>query len=888
MEVVLRVCTIIASNYWAHARVLARSVHQHHPGAELTVLVIDLDPLTERAAEREPFDVVGPDALGIDRRELMRMAGIYDVLELSTAIKPWLLRWLLASDPEPVIYLDPDIELFAPIDAVAGHARECGIVLTPHTIAPLPLDEYGPNELTILQSGTYNLGFIAVSDQAEAFLDWWAERLKRDCLISKEEGLFVDQRWIDLVPNYFDPYVLREPGWNVAYWNIPARELARSAQGYTVNGDPLRFFHYSGFDPNRPDRLSFYQGESPKVRLEDHPILAELCHNYAHKLIQAGHRSTFRSTYTYDRTPTGLRLDARARRIYRRALVKSEREGAAEPPNPFDTRRPDAFEDWLNEMTGPQEVTRYLRALYEEREDIRHAFPDIDGADARLFVDWVRETGAPHTGIPDRLVPRPLHPKEVAGVDISGYMSAENGVGEAARKVVKIFEMADVPHTVLSYRNTRSRQDVVVNDTDAALFDVKVLCVNADQTPTFAADSDTSWTDGYTVGVWAWEVEAFPSWMAEAESHVDEVWTYSEHAAHAIRDAITKPVFVLPPPIEMPRVRRKPRAALGLPEGFLFLFCFDFDSVFERKNPIAVVEAFRRAFPTPSGPQLVIKTVRGEGHPEEFARLSGAIAGRGDIHLVNGYLDAADHAAVVASCDAYVSLHRAEGFGFTIAEAMAFGKPVIATAYSGNLEFMDDTNAWLIPYRLVADPRRLRSVSGRVRSGPSRTSKRPPARSARSSPIPRPPRSAVRAPPPTSHGCTRCPRAFRSSRTGSKRSRRCASCGRSATMGTRGRGSSPSSTTSARDPTSSHRRGTASSVVSRDASSCGPSATSRSTRTGSIRRWPMSSVSFKRGSPPRRLWCESSRRKIREIESTGVARRDEDAASPSERRRSVR
>ncbi len=166
----MRVCTIIARNYWAHARVLTRSVLDHHPDAEVTVLVIDEDASTSDPAWHEHFDVVGPGDIGLDRDELMRMAGIYDVLELSTALKPWLLRSLLAKDREPVIYLDPDIEVFAPIDEIVTHARDKGIVLTPHTISPLPLDGYGPTELTILQAGTYNLGFIAVGSEADGFL----------------------------------------------------------------------------------------------------------------------------------------------------------------------------------------------------------------------------------------------------------------------------------------------------------------------------------------------------------------------------------------------------------------------------------------------------------------------------------------------------------------------------------------------------------------------------------------------------------------------------------------------------------------------------------------------------------------------------------------------
>ena len=136
----MRVCTIIARNYWAHARALAACLAEHHPDVTLKVLVIDGDASAVAAASRERFDVVLPDAIGLDQREFRRMATMYDVLELSTAVKPWLVRTLLKEDGTPVVYLDPDVEIFAPISEAAELADARGIVLTPHTLEPLPND----------------------------------------------------------------------------------------------------------------------------------------------------------------------------------------------------------------------------------------------------------------------------------------------------------------------------------------------------------------------------------------------------------------------------------------------------------------------------------------------------------------------------------------------------------------------------------------------------------------------------------------------------------------------------------------------------------------------------------------------------------------------------
>ncbi|MGH2740560.1 MAG: FkbM family methyltransferase, partial [Actinomycetota bacterium] len=200
---------------------------------------------------------------------------------------------------------------------------------------------------------------------------------------------------------------------------------------------------------------------------------------------------------------------------------------------------------------------------------------------------------------------------------------------------------------------------------------------------------------------WSWEVDAFPAEMALAASHVDEIWAPSEHAAASIRAAVDVPVYSFPHPVLVETGPEISRDDLELPEGFLFLFCFDFWSVFDRKNPLALIEAFSRAFEPGEGPRLVIKTVGGAEHPLDLDRLRLAADARPDVHVLDGYVTRAQTLAMIASCDAYVSLHRAEGFGLTMAEAMALGKPVVATGYSGNLEFMNEENAFLVPFELV-------------------------------------------------------------------------------------------------------------------------------------------------------------------------------------------
>jgi len=723
----MRICTIVATNYLAYARILAESFIEHHPDGECVVLVIDdVDGLVEDADE--PFTVLRPEALALDR--FGGMAAMYDVTELATAVKPWLLEHLLATgDGSPIAYFDPDIRFYAPVSTIEELALEYELVLTPHITAPIPADGKQPGELDLLASGTYNLGFVAVApgDQVGALLAWWQDRLRYDCVIDHALGYFVDQRWFDLVPGWFPGlYLLRDVTMNVAYWNLHEREVLEGADGsWSVDGKPLRFFHFSGFNPDHPHLLSKHQ---TRTRLGEHPSLAKLCAAYAEEVRAHRRPSEAAVPYGWRSLGNGRLWDRRLRRLYR----IGERAGAFRL-DPFTEEGAAEFFDWLNEsapeLPDGNPISRFWLEIYLERVDLRVAFPDLN-TDPYGYLDWINVNGRQAGDVrglvaedaqasgrselsPTRDVDVPrsrqptLSPRTAVpwGVNVAGFLQSELGTGEAARAVIAALDAAQVPvQPVHGPWRPSSRQghDYAFRSTQDAVFPVNIVCVNADVLDRWVTEAGPDFFAGrYTVGFWWWEVSTFPTEWMHAFDLVDEIWVATQHVADALTPISGVPVHKVTMPVSLAAPPPRSRRELGLPDGFVFLYLFDHHSIFERKNPLAVIEAFKLAFPAGGSAQLVIKSINHEHHPDAHDRLRLAAGQHPSIHLLEHYVSAAEKNAMIASADCYVSLHRAEGFGLGPAEAMYLGKPVIATRYGGNLEYMTERNSWLIDYELV-------------------------------------------------------------------------------------------------------------------------------------------------------------------------------------------
>jgi glycosyltransferase involved in cell wall biosynthesis len=683
---------------------------------------------------------------------------------------------------QELLYFDPDILILrdlAPLwDLLDRHA----IVLTPHVTTPVE-DDAKPGEVEILLAGAYNLGFLGLSlaPTTLRFLAWWAKRLYDGCRMAQRREMHVDQRWIDLVPGLFDGvHILRDPGYNVAYWNLHGRAIAFRGGDVLANGQPCYFFHFSGLDLDNLAAVSRYQNRFTLRSLGD---TARLYEQFKGMLLANGHEKTSRWAYAFGRFSNGVRIPDAARTLYHSLGDARARFG-----DPFQAGSPRSFYAWIQEdvpggpgAAGP--VSRLWYKIYQDSPELQRRFPDVLGRHRGAFVHWVAKHGRKKYEVDPQLIPAPpgpaagrlarralpfparlymglvdpveatltpalrrtvgrsprlwarlkalrarvqggaawpaaepvemdvapgeagLRPDASFGVNVAGYFQSERSVGEAARATVRALRAASIPHEL----NNVVDPGAANADSSLTLFSpenpygANLVHVNADQVAVFARQRGDGYFRGrFNVGFWFWELSSFPSEWHSSFRYFDEIWVASSHVLDAIARVSPVPVVRMPLALspELQDGAALDRAGLGLAaDTWVFLCMYDADSVVDRKNPFALIEAFRRAFGDSREAALVLKCHA--GRRPGAGGLAAATSGMANVKVMDCVLPRAALNALLAMSDCYVSLHRSEGFGLPIAEAMLMGKPVIVTAYSGNMDFTTPANSYLVKYRLV-------------------------------------------------------------------------------------------------------------------------------------------------------------------------------------------
>lgn len=252
--------TSVNINYLPKARVLAKSVKKYCRDARFSLVLSDRLP-EDIKPENEPFDeILTVEQLGIPVKNLHYWIFIHTVVELCTAVKGQALVKFLEEGSQKVVYLDPDTAIFNDLSELEHLLDKHDIILTPHQASPEKTKEdIVYNEICSLMHGAYNFGFYAVrnSENGMKFARWWRDRLTDFCYDDIPGGLFTDQKWGDLVPAMFDGvHILRDPSYNVSTWNLTNRLVTKDDEGkYLVNGIPLKFYHFSGFDSGAQERM---------------------------------------------------------------------------------------------------------------------------------------------------------------------------------------------------------------------------------------------------------------------------------------------------------------------------------------------------------------------------------------------------------------------------------------------------------------------------------------------------------------------------------------------------------------------------------------------------------------------------------------------------------
>jgi len=324
----LTLCTIASANFLDRVELLMNSFYRQHPDGTFFLLLCETPRLCREIAADTNLPILSPDQIGAPLWH--DMAFWYDITEFNTALKPFLLRTLLSRGHTPLVYLDPDIEIYAPLSPIGEILTKNRMVLTPHLTLPLDDDGHSPSLDDFIRCGQFNLGFIAVRDDpdVESILRWWETVLTDRCLFETDHHFFVDQFWASSFPSFLDGIqILRDPGYNAAYWNLPQRRIRFRDGRWFADEFLLRFFHFSGISADDPARVSRHQTRVTVTPDED---LHRLLTGYIDRLSRTT-LSTYREmSWSFSRYADGTPITREERRLWFR-LSPDERLNIGDP-----------------------------------------------------------------------------------------------------------------------------------------------------------------------------------------------------------------------------------------------------------------------------------------------------------------------------------------------------------------------------------------------------------------------------------------------------------------------------------------------------------------------------------------------------------------------------
>ena len=705
MESRVAAFTIFDSNYHRKAAVCLRSFAALHPNA--TVYVVDISGrFNMESTQYRPLSI---HEIGLSSQQLRNLARIYTVTEFATALKPWAIQAIFESDDyDTVIYLDPDLYWHSPIpNKRLDDDKTTGIRLTPHVISP-----HQPHPTLNLEAianvGSFNLGFGIFHPSGLDFVDLWRNHVTINAITAPQFGRFTDQRFMDFAPSLTTVEVIRDPGYNVAYWNLSERSISKLGDNksgvFFVNGIPLTFFHFSGFDESRPGSLTRHKVDQPTRHLES-PALLELLAEYAAQLQKCNVSDTI-DAIGYS--------ELNHQRILPRDLALGVSLGLNEiaiqrgPARAIELlNSQDCVELLIAEPeSASTKISRVGRILWSARSDLQATFTDPN---SQAYVSWFSENFSKWFGQfqglragGEKRQERDAQAGSTRSILIVSIAADSLGISTIANNLESSLDPDLVSHIRLKSPHHLSTQSIPIESAISLLskpHDLTVWCLNPNSLPeSVLVELISEDKCRGRVGVWWWELESPPVSWKPFLNLFDEIWTFTSFVHRSLSKLDSDKVKLVPLPLSLPEptvvnpespqqqesARILQFAKIEKLQGkFLVLAKLDFLSSFDRKGIVFAIRAFLQSMGDRQDCTLLIKSTNASHDPLALEAIRLEVANRHNVLLFDEILDSHENSRLYSVVDIFISLHRSEGLGLNILEAIAAGTPTIATGYGG-------------------------------------------------------------------------------------------------------------------------------------------------------------------------------------------------------------
>ena len=596
----------------------------------------------------------------------------YNVMEMNTAIKPYAIEHFYKHGAEKVSYFDPDIAFYGDLKELDKLLDENDIVLTPHTLKPYPEDNREVSNIVLNKAGIYNLGFIATkkSPNSMQMCEFWQKCLFDKAFARPDQGMFTDQKWADFFPALFSKVlILKNKGYNAAYWNLHERKIHKCGTKYFADDNELIFFHFSGLDPKNIEMISKHQN---RYRLSDlNDDLTILFRDYANSLISNGFYDYKALSYYF-----------------------SSKDSAVSS----------------NSISSGNKVLSLSNSLLSK---LKLASPDFYNLlrkyGNKYFPSWRSHlVKLNDTLTPSKKIDQIPNTSAKFGLNIYGYFEEHHSIAHVARKFADKILETGIPSTLINIGQCSQNEEFnVYRQRYCGVSNrfLNLFIVNLDQVPYVVKQNCINSEKCFCYPFWEYDsgLEKFKDGL----DLIDGIVVCSRFIKDAINNSSDRKLsfkFIDYPFSSEDAAegvnKEKTRKKYGLDlDDYIFFFNFDYNSSFDRKNPIDIIRAFKKAFNSNEKVRIVFKTSNSSLHSKAKTELVNFITNnhlQNRVTLIDTFLMRNDFNELLQSCDAYISLHHGEGYGIGMLEAMSYSLPVIATNYSGNTEFCNHDTSLLV------------------------------------------------------------------------------------------------------------------------------------------------------------------------------------------------